>query len=343
MPITREVMQQMHVFAESIAETIDGYENNDFCDENDKDHVLRWASQFDEVDQLFVLQQTDTLLKRQYFNKDKYDLLLNKAIRETTRQTLLDTSFLDIQIDGESQSDMLNILNTSSINIHGIPIIINDHTKRRFVYQDDVVFTGDRICRDLEEWINNTAPQNCSLLIASLYIHTSALYNIEVKLTNIINTSGKNISISFICFGRKYENKFIMRNQSDVFWPREDNVNIPDNLDPIRFVSTAPQGQNPGRTGFANSYVFRDENDRDRFERILCDKGFYIISLCNNPAASMKPLGYKTYRGLGFGGAIFTYRNCPNNTPLAFWWGNPDMEDWNPLSRWYPLMMRKTY
>lgn len=93
MPITREVMQQMHVFAESIAETIDGYENNDFCDENDKDHVLRWASQFDEVDQLFVLQQTDTLLKRQYFNKDKYDLLLNKAIRETTRQTLLDTSF----------------------------------------------------------------------------------------------------------------------------------------------------------------------------------------------------------------------------------------------------------
>lgn len=32
----------------------------------------------------------------------------------------------------------------------------------------------------------------------------------------------------------------------------------------------------------------------------------------------MKPLGYKTYRGLGFGGTIFTYRNCPNNTPLVF-------------------------
>jgi len=336
-------MEQMHVFAESIAETIDGYQNNDFCDENDREHVLRWVSQFDEDDQLFVLQQTDLLLRRQYFSKDKYDFLLRKAIRETSRETLLNSSFLDIQIDGESQSDMLEILNGSSLNIHGIPIIINDYTKNRFIYQDDVVFTGDRICRDLEDWIVNTAPQTCSLLVASLYTHTSALYNIELKLTRIIDASGKNISISFICFGRKYENKFIMRNQSDVFWPKEDNVNIPNNLDPIRFVSTAPQGQNPGRTGFANSYVFRDENNRDRFERILCDAGFHIISLCNNPAASMKPLGYKTYRGLGFGGTIFTYRNCPNNTPLAFWWGNPDAEDWNPLSRWYPLMMRRPY
>ncbi|HBR3844916.1 TPA: hypothetical protein L9Z98_005774, partial [Klebsiella pneumoniae] len=148
---------------------------------------------------------------------------------------------------------------------------------------------------------------------------------------------------SLVCFGKIYENKFIMRNQSDVFWPKEENVNIPNNLDPIRFISTAPQGQAPGRTGFAASYVFENGNDRDRFEKILCEKGFYIISLCNNPAASMKPLGYKTYRGLGFGGTIFTYRNCPNNTPLVFWWGNPNMEDWNPLSKWYPLMMRKTY
>ncbi|HHP2331333.1 hypothetical protein M3A11_13200, partial [Klebsiella pneumoniae] len=172
---------------------------------------------------------------------------------------------------------------------------------------------------------------------------TSALYNIEKNLIQTINISGKSISLSLVCFGKIYENKFIMRNQSDVFWPKEENVNIPNNLDPIRFISTAPQGQAPGRTGFAASYVFENGNDRDRFEKILCEKGFYIISLCNNPAASMKPLGYKTYRGLGFGGTIFTYRNCPNNTPLVFWWGNPNMEDWNPLSKWYPLMMRKTY
>ncbi|EOU3147264.1 TPA: hypothetical protein U5D81_003632 [Yersinia enterocolitica] len=343
MPITREVMQQRDALAESIAKTIEGYTNNSFCETNDKDHVLRWASQFDENDQLFVLQQTDILLSKQYISKEQYKSLIDRLIRKTKSSSLQNLSFLDIQQNGTSQRDMLLFLEQSSQEIHNVQLRINDYSINKFVYFDDVVFTGDRICRDLEDWIINTAPMECKLLVASLFTHTYASYNIEQRLTNVINDSGKNISLSFSFFGRQYENKFIMRNQSDVFWPREENINIPFGIEPNRFVSTAPQGQNPGRTGFVESYVFRNESDRDRFEKILCEKGFYIISLCSDPAVSMKPLGYKTYRGLGFGGSIFTYRNSPNNTPLVFWWGNPEMEDWNPLSRWYPLMMRVTY
>ncbi len=343
MSITREVMQQMDVLAESIAETIEGYENNSFCQVSDKDHVLRWASQFDEDDRLFVLQQTNILLSKQYFSKEKYKSIIDRIISKTKISTLQNISFLDIQQNGTSQSDMLSLLNQSSQNIHGVQLRINDYYINKFIYFDDVVFTGDRICRDLEDWIINTAPIECKLMIASLLTHTYASYNIEQRLTSVINGSGKNISLSFSFFGRQYENKFIMRNQSDVFWPREETIRIPFGIEPSRFVSTAPQGQNSGRTGFVESYVFRNESDRDRFEKILCEKGFYIISLCADPAVSMKPLGYKTYRGLGFGGSIFTYRNSPNNTPLVFWWGNPEAEDWNPLSKWYPLMMRKTY
>ncbi|MEB5993653.1 hypothetical protein MXL79_10845 [Serratia ureilytica] len=343
MPITREVMEKMDALAESIAETIDDYTNNDFCNKNDKTHVLTWVSQFDEDDRLFVLEQTDLLLEEQYFTKDKFEQLLDNSIKKTEREKLRNISFLDIQLDGESQSDVLEILNESCLNHYNFPVNVNDYKKDKFVYLDDVVFTGDRICRDIEEWINNSAPEKCSLSIVSLYTHTLALFNIEVKLKQKIKESGKRIRLSLSCFGRVYENKFAKRNQSDVFWPKDGNVNIPNNLDPIRFIGTGPRGQNPGRTGFTAGYTFKNENDRDRFERILCEKGFYIISLCNAPAASMKPLGYKTYKGLGFGGTIFTYRNCPNNTPLVFWWGNPNMEKRNPLSKWYPLMMRKIY
>ena len=343
MPITREAMQEMEVLADSIAKTIEGYCNNIFCATNDKDHVLRWVSQFDENDQLFVLQQTNILLSKQYFSKEKYKFIIDKLIRKTKTTTLQNLSFLDIQQNGNSQRDMLTLLDQSSQEIHNVPLLINDYSTGKFVYFDDVVFTGDRICRDLEDWIINSAPMECKLLIASIFTHTYATYNIEKRLTKLIRDSGKKISLSFSFFGRQYENKFIMRNQSDVFWPREENINIPCGIDPERFVSTAPEGQNPGRTGFVQSYVFRNESDRDRFEKILCEKGFYIISLCTDPSISMKPLGYKTYKGLGFGGTIFTYRNSPNNTPLAFWWGNPEMEDWNPLSKWYPLMMRVTY
>jgi hypothetical protein len=35
---------------------------------------------------------------------------------------------------------------------------------------------------------------------------------------------------------------------------------------------------------------------------------------------------------LGFGSLIVTFRNCPNNAPLAFWVDSP----------WYPLFPRTT-
>lgn len=343
MAITRDVMEQMEVLAESIAETIENYKNNSFCEENDKHHVLKWVSQFDEIDRLFVLEQTDLLLAKQYFTEDDFKEILDEAIKETDKKILRDYSFLDIQGDGDSQSDMLKILNDSCLANYGFPINVNDYTKNEFVYHDDVVFTGDRVCRDLEEWIKNSAPQKCSLIIAAIYTHSSAEYSIQTKLKKIISDSNKSIDLTLDYFGKCYENRFKMRNRSDVFWPKEENVNIPDDLDPSLFISTAPRGEAPGRTGFIKSYVFRNENDRDRYEKILCEKGFHIRSLSGNPKDSLKPLGYKTYKGLGFGGTIFTYRNCPNNTPLVFWWGNPNMDSWNPLSRWYPLMMRKPY
>ena len=57
-----------------------------------------------------------------------------------------------------------------------------------------------------------------------------------------------------------------------------------------------------------------------------------------NKKAYWKPLGLSTFRGLGFGAMVTTYRNCPNNTPLALWWG-----DWDGNQVWTPLFNRKTY
>jgi hypothetical protein len=46
----------------------------------------------------------------------------------------------------------------------------------------------------------------------------------------------------------------------------------------------------------------------------------------------MRPLGNMVLETLGFGSTFVTFRNCPNNAPLAFWAGDP----------WYPLFPRKT-
>ncbi|WP_449265039.1 phosphoribosyltransferase-like protein, partial [Escherichia coli] len=54
--------------------------------------------------------------------------------------------------------------------------------------------------------------------------------------------------------------------------------------------------------------------------------------LCPNLSATQRPLGHITLDTLGFGSLIVTFRNCPNNAPLALWVGEP----------WYPLFPRTT-
>ncbi len=54
--------------------------------------------------------------------------------------------------------------------------------------------------------------------------------------------------------------------------------------------------------------------------------------MCPNLGESQRPLGHTSLEALGFGSMIVTFRNCPNNAPLALWVGAP----------WYPLFPRTT-
>jgi len=62
----------------------------------------------------------------------------------------------------------------------------------------------------------------------------------------------------------------------------------------------------------------------------------------NNPAPSMRPLGFEKLESLGFGSLFITYRNIANNCPLALWYGNPDYSPPHPLGLWYPLFPRRS-
>lgn len=65
-----------------------------------------------------------------------------------------------------------------------------------------------------------------------------------------------------------------MRNQSDVFWPKEENVNIPNNLDPIRFISTAPQGQALDAQGSLRVMFSKMEMTETDLKRFYVKKDF---------------------------------------------------------------------
>lgn len=87
-----------------------------------------------------------------------------------------------------------------------------------------------------------------------------------------------------------------------------------------------------------SSRIFSSEQGRHLLEQQFLLAGLRIRAACHQVDEAMRPLGYDVAPGLGFGATFVTYRNCPNNCPLAWWWGVPSRE---PSRRWYPLFPRK--
>jgi hypothetical protein len=84
---------------------------------------------------------------------------------------------------------------------------------------------------------------------------------------------------------------------------------------------------NLGENGFYSS-----EEGRDVLEQEFLKAGLHIRSICPYLNEFQRPLGNTVLDTLGFGSLFVTFRNCPNNAPLALWAGAP----------WYPLFPRKT-
>jgi hypothetical protein len=76
---------------------------------------------------------------------------------------------------------------------------------------------------------------------------------------------------------------------------------------------------------------FSSEAGRHLLEQEFLKTGLYIRSRCPHLNTYQRPLGNMVLDTLGFGSLFVTFRNCPNNCPLALWAGEP----------WYPLFPRK--
>ncbi len=319
------MQKNLENLAYELATLISDYEMNN---RNDSEHVLKWVNQFRDHDRIFILEQTIHLMQESYYSFEIYKSIIEQVFFSDITKDILksigDDSFLDIQTNGCSQNNLINLIGSVFKDRYGINIRINDYNCNEFYYIDDFSFTGDRAINDLRGWIINHAPHKAVLYICFIGSHKYGNYVLHRELNSIIKNSRKNIKFE-IYFWKQYKNDKMNMNCSDVFWVKDRN--------------------NINRSGFEKgSFIFSNSKDRDRFEDILYEAGEYIISLCDNPSRVMRPMGYSRISGsAGFGGTIFSYRNCPNTVPLAFWWGDPNANQNSPLSQWYPLFFRKTY
>ena len=323
--------------AQSIANTAGDYRRNDLGPLT-ADLVMTWIEQFDDEDRLPVLAELDHVLQKTYFSEAAVTDFLESLAKEPKlvggdpAQFWKSAGILNIQQGGNSQTDMLQRFDAVLRKQFAIGIPDCEASSGNFIYLDDAIFTGNRFRRDLEPWIESTAPPKATVHVIVNAMYAGSYYA-KQQVDKAAQKAGKAIT-TVRWHVREIENRKYYKNQSEVLWPAEFPEGGTDEISAyVQMLKNAghpPEKRAPG--GTPKNGIFSGEPGRAALERAFLKAGVHIRSICPFLKETARPLGYSSLMTLGFGATVVTYRNCPNNCPLALWAGDP----------WYPLFRRKT-
>jgi hypothetical protein len=296
--------------------------------------VERWINQFDVPVQLPILREMNHALKKTYFSRKNVNTFLNGLL--TTEKLVgadpcvfwKNVRFLDIQGGGNSQREMLALFDKLLNKQCGFGIAECGTNPTAYFYLDDAIFTGNRVRGDLENWIQSDAPKDAKLHVATIAQHSGGQYYAQGRIATAMKAAKKDIKISW-WRSIELEDRRHFTNTSDVLRPTV----IPD--DPLVQEYVDAMGHKPHlRTGenVGGQAIFSSDAGRQVLEQEFLKAGVKIRKQSPQLGDTQRPLGHMTLETLGFGSLIVTFRNCPNNAPLALWAGNP----------WVPLFPRRT-
>lgn len=336
-------MTERRELLKSIADTIYDYRAGDFPQPTPA-HVARWIAQFDRDVQVPLLKEVDHVLKHTYLDKDLVSDIFNDRVKsknivgEKPRSFWRSSNFLRIQQNGHSQEELLVLFGESLKSQLDVEIDSCGKESGCFIYLDDAVFSGNRVGNDISAWIKD-APTVATVHIMVFAVYSLGEYQMLKRLRKEASDAGK--KIDFKLWRRlTFENRKRWRDTSEVLWP----ARLPDDAALKKYCEEEKnypfEPRNPGKK--PKNEIFSSEEGRQLLEREFLLAGIRILGGCREHKKVMRPLGFSNF-GLGFGSMLVTYRNCPNNCPLALWWGDPSSDPSSPLGQWYPLLPRKTY
>lgn len=326
-------MSEREDLLSSIANTIRDYRASELPTPT-PEHVDRWVQQFDNVVQIPILREMDHVLKRTYFSLESVTGFL-RGLLKTEKLAGKDpcafwqgVHFLDIQGGGSSQTDMLGLFDVILRDKCGFGIEDCGGDNAVYLYLDDGIFTGNRVRRDIEAWIRDEAPNSSIVHIISIAQHSGGQHYADRRIRDAIAAAGKSVKVNW-WYAIKLEDRRSNSGMADVLRPTA----IPE--DPtvqayVQAMKYEPTLRRPGNVG--GKGLFSSDEGKTLLEQEFLKAGARIRQLCPNLGATQRPLGHMTLDTLGFGSLIVTFRNCPNNAPLALWVGDP----------WYPLFPRTT-
>jgi hypothetical protein len=309
------------------------------------EHVDRWVNQFAPDVQAPLLRELGHVLKATYFPKKRVS---DFFARQIAHEKLAGASpcefwrsahFLNIQQNGHSQAEILELFGEALHAQCAVAIKDCGSPGGSYVYLDDVLFSGGRIGNDLSDWITRHAPAEAVIHVLVIATHRLGEYQCLKRLRKVAADAKKKIEFH-IWAAVRLENRLAFRNTSEVLWPAQ----VPEDAALAAYMAEEEKFPfQPRQTGGKlEIQLFSSEDGRQLIEKELLMAGMRIRGFSQNPSRALRPLGFGAF-GLGFGSTIVTYRNCPNDAPLALWWGDPTAATTHPFSKWYPLFQRKTY
>jgi hypothetical protein len=276
----------------------------------------------------------DHVLKKTYFTRQKTREFLaglvtaEKLVGSDPCSFWKNVTFLNIQGGGASQKEMLALFDQELSKVCGLTTADCGGAGNTFVYLDDAIFTGNRALRDLTGWINNAAPPNATVHVITIALHTGGHFYANGRLQTAATAKNKKIELTW-WRAILLEDRRSCTNFSDVLRP----VTLPDDDAVTAYI--AKMNYKPHlRVGdqLGENSLFSTGTGRQLLEQEFLKAGVRIRAMCPLLTEVQRPLGHMTLETLGFGSLIVTFRNCPNNTPLALWAGDP----------WVPLFPRIT-
>ncbi len=128
------------------------------------------------------------MVKRSFFTKTNVkDFLSNLVVNDKLAGNdptayWKSANFLKIQQNGQSQKEMLKLFAKCLSDKCGLDLNQCGEPNGDYIYLDDVIFSGNRVGNDLEEWVNNEAPQNAKVHVIVAVLHSGGSYLSDRKL-----------------------------------------------------------------------------------------------------------------------------------------------------------------
>jgi len=321
---------------DSIALKIRDYRAGDDVAPRTPQTVELWIDQFDARGQIEILKSINHVLARTYSTKPEVEAFIARQMLnpEMTASSPADfwrnTQILEPVEHGTSCADMRRLL-TDALDHSGLTTGDGADSITSFVYIDDFLCSGLQFQNNIESWLAR-APRAVTVDVILVGLHRYGRFTSNRYITARAKDLGKSVTIRFWPMS-EVEDRVSYRNESDVLWP----MVIPKTDAAQRYVNQTNQSDKYAfeprshRIEPAES-VFDSAAGRAHLEQELFLAGIRIRDRIQSPKDVMRPLGFRGY-GLGHGTMVADYRNCPNNSPLAIWWGCND---------WHPLLPRRT-